>query len=202
MVGHNILFLPPKWKWACHIQPITRADFVQAKVFRSRSMNTLAAPRQVLRDNVLRSLEPAFRGEHRTTRFVTSKLDNDRPGLVLAGRPDVSLTKAVAFYTNQRSGQFSSHFRSTYFLNNPQITTTILEICFTINSINTICINQARKMTYNSSKYQLWGIIPFTFPRLPKTTRCRHFYSNFSPLNRLKSKAFDDATKHDISIRL
>ena len=41
LIGHhNILFLPPKWKWACHIQQITRADFVQAKVFRSRSMNT------------------------------------------------------------------------------------------------------------------------------------------------------------------
>ena len=36
------------------------------------------------------------RGEHRTTRFVTSKLDDDRPWLVIAGRPDVSLTKAVA----------------------------------------------------------------------------------------------------------
>ena len=38
----------------------------------------------------------AFGGEHRTSRFVTTKLHNDRPGLVLAGRTDVSLTKAVA----------------------------------------------------------------------------------------------------------
>ena len=43
LVRHNILFLTPKWKWVCHIQPITRADFVPAKVFRSRSMNTRAA---------------------------------------------------------------------------------------------------------------------------------------------------------------
>ena len=61
------------------------------RTFLSRSLRRLV---KFSSDNVLRSLEPAFRGEHRTTRFVTSKLDNDRPGLVLAGRPDVSLTKA------------------------------------------------------------------------------------------------------------
>ena len=59
-------------------------------------MSITGVPRQVLHDNELRSLEPAFRGEHQTSRFVTSKLHNNRPGLVLTGRTDVSLTKAVA----------------------------------------------------------------------------------------------------------
>ena len=40
--------------WACDIQPITKADFVQAKVFRSRSMNTLAGAS-------VHSLEPKAR---------------------------------------------------------------------------------------------------------------------------------------------
>ena len=57
---------------------------------------TVSSERTFFRRSLRRLVKPAFGGEHQTSRFITAKLHNNRPGLVLTGRTDVSLTEAVA----------------------------------------------------------------------------------------------------------